>query len=884
MNSEWISGVWLRIKALLRRRQLDRDLSDELQFHLAVREEKLRAQGVPAEEAHHVARRQFGNALQAKEVNREMWTFPFLETLWQDVRYGLRQLRRNPGFTAVAVITLALGIGANTAIFSVIDATLLRPLPFTDPGRLVELWQTLPKKGEYEDGVCYQNLVDWNRDNRTFEGMAAYRDLDVTLSGKGEPAVIPGAAVSSSVFHVLGVKPIVGRALIPADDVTGSSPVALVSEGLWRSRLGSDPKIIGKTIEVDQKPFTVVGVLPASFRFPYQGSPTEIWLPLIQDPEVGYMVMRRGPAFWQAIGRLRRGRTIKKAEEDLNLIAARLAAQFPQTNKGSGVRVVPLQAQLVGNVRSALIVLLGAVFLVLLIACVNVGNLFLARSTSRTKEIAVRAALGASRRRLIRQLLSESILFGLAGGAVGLLLAWPVTAALVRLAAADLPHIHPVSLNGWVLGFTAAISFGVGLIFGLVPAFLSTRPDLQKTLKEGGLISGDGKGRMQLRATLMASEVALAVVLSIGAGLLIRSFVRLTHVDLGFNPQHVLTAQISLPRPSFPNRREQALFYGRVLRSLCTLPAVSSAGATTVLPLTGLFGVGFAIPGRNAEYTAGYSAVSQDYFRAMQIPLVQGRSFGGKDDAKSPAVVIVNQAFARRYFPNQNPVGQYLMLNAIEGSHKREIVGVAGDIKQTELAAAPIPQVYVPYTQSPIPFWGGMSFVLRTRLAPEALSAAVRKQIHVLDHEMPVQHLQPMDAWLAASASQSRFSALLLAIFAGLALMLAAVGIYGVTAYAVGQRTHEIGVRMALGAQRRDVLKLVAAQGMPPAIVGLGIGIGGACGATRLLSSMLYAVKPIDVLTFIAVSLILTGGSLLACYIPARRATNIDPMAALRHE
>lgn len=545
---------------------------------------------------------------------------------------------------------------------------------------------------------------------------------------------------------------------------------------------------------------------------------------------------------------------------------------------------MPLHAQLVQNVKPALLVLLGAVFLVLLIACVNVGNLFLVRSTLRTKETAVRAALGATRGRLVRQMLTESILFGLIGGAAGLLIAWPVTAALVRLAAADLPDIHRVSVDGWVLAFTAAVSLGVGLIFGLAPALLSSDPTLQQGLKESGRMSGDGKGRVRFQGALVISEIALALLLSVGAGLLIRSFVRLMHVELGFNPRHVLTAQISLPRPTFSNRKGQALFYGRVLRNLRTLPGVTDAAATTVLPLSGYFGVGFAIPGQSAEYTTGYDAVSRSYFRTMQIPVVEGRTFGRQDDASSASVAIINQAFARRYFPNENPLGHHLMLNGVEGSHQREIVGVVGDAKETELAAATLPEVYVPYTQSPIPFWGGISLVLRTPLRPEALAAAVGKQIHALNSEIPVQHLQPMDAWVAASASESRFSALLVAIFGCLASTLAAIGIYGVTSYKVAQRTHEIGIRMALGARKGDVLRMVGGQGFRLTLVGVAIGIAGAVGLTRFLSSLLYGVRPTDPLTFAAVSSILIGVALVASYIPARRATKVDPMVALRYE
>jgi putative ABC transport system permease protein len=818
------------------------------------------------------------------ETHGNRSTLRIIETFFQDLRYGLRKLRRSPGYAAVVLITLALGIGANTSMFSVVNAILVQPLPFKDPGRLVEVWQTLPQKGQYEDPVCYRNVVDWIRDNHSFDGMAAYRAFDATLTGENNPAVVPGAAVSGGLFHVLGVRPMLGRPLLPADDEPGSTPVALLGEGIWRSRFGADLHILGRTLEVDQKPFTVVGVLPASFRFPYQGSPTELWLPIIDDPEVGPLVMRRGPEFWQGIGRLKRGETIKQAEEDLNLVARHLAAQFPQTNKGSGVNVVPLQTQLVENVKPALEVLLGAVFLVLLIACVNVANLSLARSASRTREIAVRTALGASGHRIIRQLLSESVLLGVLGGTAGLLIAPWATMALVRLSPASLPQIHTIRLDGWVLAFTIALSLGAGVIVGLAPAFVASKPDLQQTLKEGGRSLAEGRKHNRFRGILVVSEIALALVLSVGAGLLIRSLVHLMHVDLGFNPAHVLTAQISLPQPSFSNMRKQALFYDQVLQRLKALPGVTNAAATTAIPLSGAMGVSFAIPGRPAGNVTGYSSVSQGYFRTMGIPVIKGRSFSGHDDAASLSVAIINRTFARRFFPSASPLGQHLMLNGFEGNHKRQIVGVVGDVRQSQLAGTATPQVYVPYTQSPIPFWGGMSFVLRTPLRPNALEASVRKQVYALDNEIPVEHLQPMDAWIKAAGAPSRFDALLLGIFAGLALVLAAIGIYGVISYSVAQHTHDIGIRMALGAQKGDVLRLVITEGMTLAAIGVAIGIIAALGLTRLLSSQLYGVKPTDPITFVAVAIILSGTALFACYIPAQRATKLDPMVALRHD
>jgi putative ABC transport system permease protein len=803
-----------------------------------------------------------------------------MDTVLQDLRYAFRTLGKNPGFAAVAVLALALGIGANTAIFSVVNAVLLRPLPFPDPDRLMMVLSSNPGKGYPENPVSPPDFLDWRAQNRAFEGMAAFDPSAFNLNEGTEPERIPGARVSASFLGLVGVKPILGRDFLEEEDRDGAEPVVLIAHGLWIRRFGSDSGIVGRTILLNGRRRTVVGVLPQGYAFPNH---SEVWTPIAFDHDD---LTGRGGHYLKVLARLRPGVTIAAAQADMDSIAERLRRQYPDSNTGWGTLVAPLNEMMVGGVRPALLVLIGAVGFVLLIACANVANLLLARATERQKEVAIRLALGAGRARLVRQFLTESAVLGLLGGLIGLLLALWGTDLLVAAGGENLPRFREVSVDGRVLLFTLGLSLLTGIIFGVIPALQASRPDLNETLKEGGRGGTVGRARHRLRGALAVGEIALALVLLIGAGLMLKSFLRLVSVDPGFRPEHLLTLNVSLPQAEYPDGTRQSVFLRESLQKLSALPGVEAAAAATTLPLSGdLISYTFSVDGRSGQSPAErssalYDGVSPAYFRAMGIRVLKGRSPQETDVVGGARVVVVNEAFARRVFPGEDPIGRRIGID--DGPQAwREIVGVVADVKQTSLDGETRQHMYEPLSQAPSPW---LSFVLRTTVEPAGLAAAARRAILEIDHRQPIADVKTAETLVAESVTQPRLAMILLSVFAGTALLLAGMGTYGVIAYSVGQRTHEFGIRMALGAGRGEVLRLVVRQGLLLACIGVLLGLVAAAGATRLLGGLLFGVSPTDPITYAGVALLLIGVALVACLVPARRATLVDPISALRCE
>ncbi|HEX8072779.1 MAG TPA: ABC transporter permease [Pyrinomonadaceae bacterium] len=812
-----------------------------------------------------------------------------MSTFGQDVRYGLRTLRKSPGFTAVAVLTLALGIGANTAIFSVVNAVVLRPLPYSEPERLVVPWGEKASL-EHHTVVSYPDFADWRAQTQTLEGVAAYNQGGTLLwNDTGEPEPIRGASVSADLFPLLRVRPHLGRAFTNEEDRAGAAPTVVLGYDLWQRRFNADPRIVGRQIRLGSAGATVVGVLPPGFRFPVPAQKTEFLRPLAVA--LGERTTRRGSYSLRVVARLKPGVAAGQAEAEMRAIGARLEQQYPDEGFRLGARLVPLYEEVVGGVRSSLLVLLGAVGFVLLIACANVANLLLARAAGRYKEIAVRTALGASRGRVVRQLLTESVLLSVVGGVLGLLLAlWGVD-LLVAASPLDIPRLKDVGLDTNVLLFTAGVCVLTGLLFGLAPALQATKVDVQAALKEGTRGATGGAARGRTRGLLVVTEVALSLVLLVGAGLLGRSFMRLREVNPGFEPQNVLTTGISLARTKYPNEDAQRQAFEQIVARVAAVPGVEAAALIDPLPLSGSSSANtFVIGGRPVpapadKPSANYRAISADYFRALRIPVLRGRAFTAQDAAKAPPVIIVNDWFARRFFPNQDPLGQRIMIerDPSEGQQPwREIVGVVGDVRHESLTEPGGSEYYVPFAQEPAAY---MDLVVRAAAADApGLGAAVRDAVREVDREQYVPAVTPLTRLLAESVARRRFQLLLTGLFAAVALALASVGIFGVTTYTVAQRTHEIGVRMALGAQARDVLRLIVGQGMRLILAGVGLGLAAAWALTRVLAGMLYDVTPTDPATFVGVALLLSLVALAACLIPARRATRVDPLVAMRYE
>jgi putative ABC transport system permease protein len=800
-------------------------------------------------------------------------------------------LVKSPSLSIIATIALALGIGANTAIFSVVNAVLLRPLPFPDSGKLVALFETDPQQGRVRGSHSYPNFFDLRSQATTFEKLACYYSSDFIMTGRGEPARLPAAVVAADLFPLLGIKPIYGRTFVPDDDKpTDTGRVVILSEQLFRRRFNSDPSIINQSITLAGVNYTVVGVMPASFEFPIQNEPVELWTTLAGDATGKTPITsQRGAHFLRVIGRLKPNVTPEQAQGELTAIAARLEQQYPDTNTHKSLRLESALSALVGDIRPMLLILLGAVACVLLIACANVANLLLARATSRHKEMAIRAALGASRVRVIRQLLTESILLSLVGGAVGLLLAVWWSDLLVALGKEDIPRAVHVGLDWRVLGFTFGVSVLTGLIFGLFPAVHSSKTELVESLKEGARGTSDAGRRNRMRSILAVGELAIAVVLLVAAGLLIQSLWRLQNVNTGLQPDNVMTFNVELPETKY-NTEKQARFYEDLKTRLESSPGVQSASSIVPLPLNGdRFVISFQIQGREVspkdEPAADIFMTGVGYFRTMGIPIVKGRDFDNRDQQKSPGVAIINEEFARQYFPNEDPLGKRILpgINTIEDEKPayKEIVGVVGNIRNQALNTPPEPGYYLPQTQVP---FSGMTVVMKTTNDPHSVMPAATKEVAAMDPDIPLYGVKTMREYMSASVATPRFSTTLLSIFAGVALVLTLVGLYGVMSYSVAQRTNEIGIRLALGAQSRDVLLMIVKQASRLIVIGLVIGLAGAYAATRLIASLLFGVTAKDPFTFAAAAVLLALVALLACYVPAWRATKVDPLEALRYE
>jgi putative ABC transport system permease protein len=823
-----------------------------------------------------------------------------MNTLLQDIRYALRVLYKAPGFTAVAVLTLALGIGANAAIFSVVDAVLLRPLPFKNPSRLVMLWEGLPEIGYPKIGASAPDLVLYEREQKSFESLGAFQNKDVDISGgAGEPERITVARVSASLFPTLGVSPLMGRTFTREEDETRAK-VVLLSYGLWQRRYAGDRGIVGRTVDLDREPYTVLGVMPRNFVFPLRGpegsdAPADLWVPIsFNDTELTSWGMYFNN---DVVARLKPGVTLGQAQAEANLMAGRLMQVYPAAvlkmipNVHLHMSVTPFQREVVGRVQTLLLVLMAAVGLVLLIACANVATLLLSRAASRSKEIAIRTALGASRGRLVRQMLTESLVLALAGGILGVLIALWGTNALLSLVPSSIPLPPGVSVGGSMLAFVAAVCCVTAVVFGVAPAFQLSAISLQGSLQEGGRSGTPGRARRRVQGIFVTAEFALALVLLIGAGLLVRSFGKLLQTSPGFRPQHVLTMLVPLPARAYSKASQIRELYQQSLEKISTLPGVESAGLSNDLPLNGTLSDSVKVEGSTASTPATrISWVLGDYFRTMGIPILRGRAFTPEDRQDTQLVAVISDGAAKALWPGQDALGK-----RFRGSGQRNlltVVGIVGDVSDSNLDTKPMPHVYTPYLQltdaqmedTVLGVARSMNVAVRTAGNPAALTSAVTQQIHALDSDLAIAQIRTMDQDMEESVAGPRFNTFLLGLFSLAALFLAAIGIYGVLAYTVAQQTHELGIRVALGAQRRDVMRLVLAQGTRLALPGIAIGLLAAFGLTRLMSSLLYEVRASDPLTFVAVAVVLLGVALLACYLPARRAMKVDPMVALRYE
>jgi putative ABC transport system permease protein len=867
---------------LLRREQFDAELEEEMRLHRELREREQIERGLSPMEAHYAVHRRFGNDLVLREASRDMWGWNWLETLWQDLRFAVRILRKNPGFTAVAALALALGIGGTVVVFSLLEAVLLRPLPYSQPDRLFLLFMVDARGVMDSIESSYPDFRDYQRQSHTFDTMAAYEELSFNLTGAPEPELLPGLASTPHLFATLGISPMIGREFAPDD----GERVALLSYELWRRRFGGEGGIIGKAIDLGGSGYKVLGVLPPHVSFPprrWRGVP-QVFVPVIPNPQRGWHYLR-------VLGRLAPGVSEQQARAEMSGIGARLAQAYPESWGKRCVGLQPLGQYVVSDERETAWVLFGAVAFVLLIACANVANLLLSQGAAREREMAIRTAVGATRGRILRQLLTESLLLAGLGGAIGVALAYwtmPLVAAMAPPHTTFSMRVQDagIHLNLTVLVFSALLSALSSVLFGVLPAWKATRP------AQSSLASGRVGG---MRGGLIALEVALSFVLLVGAGLMMKSLIRLLEVDVGFPTEHLLTMGVSLAEEKYSTPEKQTAYFDHVLQRLTAMPAVLSVGAVTDLPLTSNWRRdGFEITGPHPRQgTAGYHAVSPDYFRAMRISLLNGRELGIGDLARSPLVGVINRSMASKYWPNDNPIGKTIVVyrfvaeRTSEGTHVQfkpqmfEIVGIVGDVRHFGLDAPPEPELFMPFAQWPS---SEMSLVLRTASEPSSLIPRVKQEIWRVDPDQPLTDIKTMDELVATEAAGRRFILQLIGAFASIAVVLAAVGVYGVASYGMRQRTHEIGIRMALGARGQQVVCLILRQNVNWLLIGIAAGVAAAFALTRLLASYLYAVRPTDPATLIEVGFLLTGVAFAANYIPARRATKVDPMVALRYE
>jgi putative ABC transport system permease protein len=868
---------------MFRRRRRGKDFHAEIEAHLEHEVEQMCERGMSKVDAHAVARRTFGNVMHAEERFYERGRVLWWDHSWQDVRVGLRVLRKHPGFTAVAALTLALGIGANTAIFSVVHTVLLSPLPYKDPGQLMDLWRYNPGENVTQDQMSYPDFLDLQSQNDVFEGVAAFREQRrIVLTGRGEPERVHGTTGSANLLELLGVNPALGRTFRAEEERVGKGNVVILSHEFWDRHFHADKSVLGQAITLDGSRYVVVGVMPAGFSFPISAEPVQLWLPAATD---GAMTQERGVAIYDVITRLKPGVSVAKAVGESSTIFARIVAQYPKNHPdGWYVRGVLTLADLVQNSRDSLLVLFAAVGMVLLIACVNVANLILAKGANRRREIALRSALGASRVRLVRQLLTESLLLALLGGGLGLGAGYWAMVLLVRMGPQDIPRLASVRLDGTVFTFSLAMSLLTSVLFGLVPALRASKLELGDALKEradSSTVSG------RFRDALVVAEVALSLVTVLSAGLLVETLWHLEKTHPGFDANHVLT--FSVEEPDGFSDLQRAAFLRDLLQRLRGLPGVSAASA--VFPLPFLTGVGittrFEVQGQTFEPSqlprADLATVDDEYFRAMHIPVIRGQRFAEAKPGSGRPQAIISEAFAKRYFPNENPIGRRLKPDVATGhtpAQMAEIVGIVGDVKTSSLREAGGPVVYVPVAQLPI---GAMTIVLRSEGEPRPLIAALRSVGRALDGNVVIFSGKTLDEQIGVTLGQPKFNALLLGVFAGLALVLTMVGLYGAISYAVSQRTHEIGIRMALGAAPELVMKLILGRGLRLALLGTVLGLAAAMGLARLMTSLLFGVSAGDPATFSGVAITLLGVAMAACYIPARRAMRVDPMVALRH-
>jgi predicted permease len=874
-----LNSLW---RNLFHKDRVDQEFTEEIQAYLdMVTEENIR-QGLTPQEARRNALVEVGGVEQVQERVREIRMGQFIETTWRDIRFGVRALVHSPIFAVVTVLSLALGIGANTAIFSVVNGLLLRPLPYPESEQIVDVWHTPPQQsfpGLDRFSVSPANYLDWKAQSNAFEQMAIYTYTGLSLSTSNDPLPLIGAAVSSDFFSVLRTNAMQGRTFTPDEEQPGRDQVVVISHGLWQRAFGANPNIVGQTLTLNSRSFTVVGIMPAGFQLPREA---DLWVPLAWDDKER---QTRSIHDYIVIARLKQNVSLPQAQAEMSTISTRLEQQYPEENSGWGAVVIPLREDLVGDIRTALLVLFSAVGFVLLIACANVANLMLARGANRQKEIAVRIALGAGRARLVRQLLTESVLLAVTGGVLGLLLAVWGSRMLVRLG--SLPNSGDIGIDTWALGFTLLVSFAAGIIIGIVPALQFTKSSLSETLKQGSGRTGGSPMKQHTRKALVVSEVALSLVLLIGAGLMIRSFWKLQNVDPGFDTSNALTMSVALTPIRYSEPHQQLAFLDRAMEQIRAVPGVVSVGTTTTIPLAGGGSTQpFSIEGRPTgtiaeQPMAQTRYISPDYFKAIGIPLRQGRFFSDQDRDNSVPVIIISEAMARRFWPGENPIGKRLTPSFHSKEGAREIVGVVGDVKARGLDSDASTMMYLPYKQAPRPF---MSFVVRTSSNPESLVQPVSRAIYSIDKEQALTDVQTMDQVLMQSLSDRRFNMTLLLTFAGVALVLAAVGVYGVMNYTVTLRRRELGIRMALGAKASDVLRLVLRQGLTLTLIGVGAGLISAYALTRLMASLLYGVTATDYLTFASVSAVLIVVGLVASFVPARRATKVDPTIALRTE